>query len=37
MAEGFIVVPGDTEAMDAGDEVLIQLLQGVDFQEDANI
>ncbi len=37
MAEGFIVVPADTEAMDAGDEVVVQLLQGMDFQEDANI
>jgi len=36
-AEGFIIVPADTETMSAGDEVTVQLLQGMDFQEDANL
>jgi len=31
-AEGFIIVPSDTETMSAGDEVTVQLLQGMDFQ-----
>ncbi len=36
-AEGFIIVPADTETMSAGDEVSVQLLQGMDFQLDADM
>jgi len=36
-AEGFIIVPADTETMSAGDEVSVQLLQGMDFQLDAEM
>jgi len=36
-AEGFIIVPADTETMSAGDEVSVQLLHGMDFQADAHL
>jgi len=32
LADGFIIVPAETEALKAGDEVSVQLLQGMDFQ-----
>jgi len=33
VAEGFVVVPEQSEGLKAGDEVQVQLLQGMDFQE----
>jgi len=36
-ADGFIVVPTETETMKAGDEVSVQLLQGMDFQTEAGL
>jgi len=33
VAEGFIVVPEAADSLKAGDEVQVQLLQGMDFQE----
>jgi len=37
VAEGFVVVPEASEGLKAGDEVMVQLLQGMDFQEDLDI
>jgi len=37
VAEGFVVVPEASEGLHAGDEVNVQLLQGMDFQEEANV
>jgi len=37
MAEGFVVVPEQSEGLKVGDTVQVQLLQGMDFQEDMNI
>jgi len=36
-AEGFIIVPTDTAALKSGDEVTVQLLQGMDFQSEAGL
>ncbi len=36
-AEGFIVVPAACEALQAGDEVVVQLLHGMEFQQEAGI
>ncbi len=36
-AEGFIVVPAACEALKAGDEVVVQLLHGMEFQQEAGI
>jgi len=36
-AEGFVIVPEASEGLKAGDEVSVQLLQGMDFQEEANV
>ncbi|MDQ6986202.1 MAG: molybdopterin molybdotransferase MoeA [Mariprofundaceae bacterium] len=35
VAEGFAVIPAESEGLAAGDMVAVQLLQGMDFQEDA--
>ena len=37
MAEGLMIVPADSAAMQAGDEVAVQLLQEMDFQEDVGV
>jgi len=37
MAEGFILIPADCEALNAGDQVTVQLLQGMDFQTEAGL
>jgi len=37
MAEGFVVVAEDSEGLKSGDEVMVQLLQGMDFQEAADL
>jgi len=37
MAEGFVVVPENAEGLKAGDEVMVQLLQGMDFQEGLDV
>ncbi|MDQ6974961.1 MAG: molybdopterin molybdotransferase MoeA [Mariprofundaceae bacterium] len=37
VAEGFLVVPMNTAHLNKGDAVTIQLLQGMDFQSDADI
>jgi len=37
VAEGFVIVPEISEGLHAGDEVSVQLLQGMDFQEEANV
>jgi len=37
MAEGFMLIPAESEGFKAGDSVTVQLLQGMNFQEDANI
>jgi len=36
-AEGFIIVPAACEALKAGDEVVVQLLHGMEFQQEAGI
>jgi len=36
-AEGFIIVPAECESMQAGDKVFVQLLQGMDFQSEADL
>ncbi len=36
-AEGFIIVPAECESMQAGDKVVVQLLQGMDFQSEADL
>jgi len=37
MAEGFLVIAEQSEGLSMGDEVQVQLLQGMDFQEDARL
>jgi len=37
MAEGFMIIPAESESMRAGNIVTVQLLQGVDFQPDADL
>ena len=37
VAEGFVVVPEQSEGVKAGDEVQVQLLQGMDFQEELDV
>ncbi|HIP07222.1 MAG TPA: molybdopterin molybdenumtransferase MoeA [Mariprofundaceae bacterium] len=37
MAEGFVVVPEQSEGLKVGDTVQVQLLQGMDFQEGLDI
>jgi len=34
IAQGFVVVPEESEGLKAGDKVQVQLLQGMDFQEN---
>jgi len=35
MADGFMLIPAESEGIKAGDQVTVQLLQGTDFQEKA--
>ncbi|MBN4073407.1 molybdopterin molybdotransferase MoeA [Mariprofundus ferrooxydans] len=37
MAEGFVIVPAEVESVTAGDMVTVQLLQGMDFQPEADL
>jgi len=37
VAEGFIFVPAETTSLRSGDEVNVQLLQGMDFQPEAGL
>ncbi len=37
MAEGFMAVPAGVESLQAGDVVTVQLLQGTDFQREADL
>lgn len=37
VAEGFVMVPEQSDALKAGDEVQVQLLQGMDFQEELDL
>jgi len=37
MADGFMLIPTDIEGFDAGDQVTVQLLQGMDFQQTAEL
>ncbi|MBL4775498.1 MAG: molybdopterin molybdotransferase MoeA [Mariprofundus sp.] len=37
MAEGFVIIPAESEGLKAGDQVNVQLLQGMDFQEEADV
>jgi len=37
LADGFLVVPADSAGLSAGDRAMVQLLQGMDFQNDAGL
>ncbi len=37
LADGFLVVPADSAGLSAGDRVTVQLLQDMDFQNDAGL
>jgi len=37
MAEGFMFVPAESDGLKTGDSVMVQLLQGMEFQAEANL
>jgi len=37
MADGFMLIPAESEGLKAGDQITVQLLQGMDFQADAGL